>query len=194
MFIEKSSQKGSTIGQIEVICGSMFSGKTEELIRRIRRAELAKQKVMLFKPLIDQRYSRENIVSHDANKWHSVAISHSLDILHQVEEPVVVGIDEAQFFDEDIIEVCKRLANIGCRVIIAGLDMDYLGRPFGPMPALMAIADYVNKLQAVCMQCGSLAHFTHRISKEETLLLTGEKDKYEPLCRNCYNSVNKKNI
>ncbi len=176
-------------GWIEVIVGSMFSGKTEELIRRLRRAQYAKQKVEIFKPLIDTRYSENNVVSHDANSIPSTPVEASGRILLLASEVDVVGIDEAQFFDKGIIDVCEMLANYGTRVIVAGLDMDYLGRPFGPMPALMAKAEYITKVHAICVRCGNLANYSHRLTNNSQLIQLGEKDSYEPLCRKCFNQA-----
>ena len=173
-------------GRVEVICGSMFSGKTEELIRRMRRAEFAHQKVEIFKPSIDVRYSEKDVVSHDARAIPSTPGDCSAGILLLVTDQQVVGIDEAQFFDAGIVDVCNELANRGIRVIVAGLDMDFMGKPFGPMPALCAIADEVSKLHAICVRCGSLAYLSHRIVAGEKQVLLGEKDEYEPLCRHCY--------
>lgn len=178
-------------GWIEVICGSMFSGKTEELIRRIKRAQIAKQKVEIYKPIIDNRYAEEKVVSHDANEIHSTPVSSSEKILQLTKTPDVVCVDEAQFFDSNILNVCNELANKGIRVIVAGLDKDYLGNPFGPMPALMASAEYVTKIHAVCMRCGNLANFSHRKVKDESLIVLGEKNHYEPLCRECFNEAGK---
>ena len=173
-------------GRIEVVCGSMFSGKTEELIRRMKRAEFAKQKVEIFKPSLDTRYSQEDVVSHDQNAIHSTPIDSSGAILLLASDIEVVGIDEAQFFDEGLVEVCNHLANNGVRVIVAGLDMDYKGVPFGPIPALCAIADEVTKVHAICVKCGSLAYVSHRLINNDRRVLLGEKDEYEPLCRECY--------
>ena len=173
-------------GRIEVVCGSMFSGKTEELIRRMKRAKFAKQRVEIFKPAIDTRYSEEDVVSHDNNAIHSTPIDSSASILLLSSEIDVVGIDEAQFFDEGIVSVCNELANRGIRVIIAGLDMDYQGVPFGPMPALCAIADDVTKVHAICVKCGSLAYVSHRLVDNDKRVLLGETQEYEPLCRECY--------
>jgi thymidine kinase len=179
-------------GWIEVVCGSMFSGKTEELIRRLKRAKFAKQKVEIFKPQIDTRYSEEEVVSHDANSIHSTPVSSSGNIFLLSSDVDVIGIDEAQFFDMGLPEVCKKLADQGVRVIVAGLDMDYRGVPFGPMPHLLAAAEYVTKVHAICMSCGDLAQYTHRKSESEKLVLLGEMDIYEPLCRTCYNKATKK--
>lgn len=167
----------------------MFSGKTEELIRRLKRAKFAKQRVEIFKPAMDVRYSEENVVSHDSNSIASTPIDSSASILLFTSEIDVVGIDEAQFFDEGLVNVCNQLANNGIRVIIAGLDMDYKGVPFGPIPALCAIADEVTKVHAICVKCGQLAYVSHRIVKNDKRVLLGEKDEYEPLCRECYNKA-----
>lgn len=173
-------------GRIEVICGSMFSGKTEELIRRLKRAKFAKQRVEIFKPSIDTRYSEEDVVSHDQNAIRSTPIDSSGNILLLASNIDVVGIDEAQFLDEGLTEVCNRLANNGVRVIIAGLDMDFKGVPFGPIPALCAIADEVTKVHAICVKCGALANISHRLVANEHRVLLGEQEEYEPLCRDCY--------
>ena len=173
-------------GRIEVVCGSMFSGKTEELIRRMRRAQFAKQWVEIFKPAIDVRYSQEDVVSHDQKHIQSTPIDSSASILLLAEDIEVVGIDEAQFFDDGIVDVCNQLANRGVRVIVAGLDMDYQGVPFGPMPALCAIADDVTKVHAICVKCGSLAYVSHRKVQNDRRVLLGETQEYEPLCRECY--------
>ena len=172
-------------GRIEVVCGSMFSGKTEELIRRMRRAQFAKQRVEIFKPAIDVRYSQEDVVSHDQKHIQSTPIDSSASILLLAEDIEVVGIDEAQFFDNGIVDVCNQLANRGVRVIVAGLDMDYQGVPFGPMPALCAIADDVTKVHAICVKCGSLAYVSHRKVQNDRRVLLGETQEYEPLCREC---------
>ena len=173
-------------GRIEVVCGSMFSGKTEELIRRMKRAKVAKQKVEIFKPSLDTRYSEEDVVSHDKNTIRSTPIDSSGAILLLASDIDVVGIDEAQFFDDGLVEVCNQLANNGIRVIVAGLDMDYKGIPFGPIPALCAIADEVTKVHAICVKCGALAYVSHRLIHNDKRVLLGEKDEYEPLCRECY--------
>ena len=173
-------------GRIEVVCGSMFSGKTEELIRRMKRAKFAKQKVEIFKPSLDTRYSEEDVVSHDKNTIRSTPIDSSGAILLLASDIDVVGIDEAQFFDDGLVEVCNQLANNGVRVIVAGLDMDYKGIPFGPIPALCAIADEVTKVHAICVKCGALAYVSHRLIHNDKRVLLGEKDEYEPLCRECY--------
>ena len=173
-------------GRIEVVCGSMFSGKTEELIRRMRRAQFARQKVEIFKPSIDTRYSEEEVVSHDRNAIPSTPIDASAQILLLATDIDVVGIDEAQFFDEGLVDVCNELANRGVRVIVAGLDMDYKGGPFGPIPSLCAIADEVTKVHAICVRCGALAYVSHRKVSNDRRVLLGETDEYEPLCRECY--------
>lgn len=173
-------------GRIEVICGSMFSGKTEELIRRMRRASFAKQRVEIFKPAIDTRYSEENVVSHDQHTIQSTPVDSSSSILLLSSDADVVGIDEAQFFDDGLVKVCNELANKGVRVIIAGLDMDFQGRPFGPIPGLCAIADEVTKVHAICVKCGALAYISHRLVQNDRRVLLGEKLTYEPLCRDCY--------
>ena len=173
-------------GRIEVVCGSMFSGKTEELIRRRRRAQFARQKVEIFKPAIDVRYSEEDVVSHDQKHIQSTPIDSAGSILLLSSDIDVVGIDEAQFFDDGIVDVCNELANRGVRVIVAGLDMDYKGKPFGPMPALCAIADDVTKVHAICVKCGNLAYVSHRKVESEQRVLLGETTEYEPLCRECY--------
>lgn len=173
-------------GRIEVICGSMFSGKTEELIRRMKRAKIARQRVEIFKPAIDTRYSEEDVVSHDHSSIPSTPVESSGAILLFSEDIDVVGIDEAQFFDAGIVDVCNKLADNGIRVIVAGLDMDFKGKPFGPMPSLMAVADDVLKVHAICVRCGSLAYVSHRIVDVEKRVLLGETGEYEPLCRECY--------
>ena len=173
-------------GRIEVVCGSMFSGKTEELIRRLKRAKFAKQKVEIFKPSIDTRYSDEEVVSHDRHSIPSTPIDSSASILLLSSDIDVVGIDEAQFFDEGLIDVCNELANRGVRIIVAGLDMDFKGKPFGPIPALCAIADEVTKVHAICVKCGALAYVRRRLVSEDRRVLLGEHSEYEPLCRECY--------
>ena len=185
MFLEKSNNPERS-GWVEVICGSMFSGKTEELIRRLKRARIAQQKVEIFKPVIDTRYHEENVVSHDANSIRSTPVESANQILLLANDFDVVGIDEAQFFDDDLTAVCNTLANNGVRVIVAGLDMDYLGKPFGPMPSLMAIAEYVTKVHAICPYCGDLANYTHRTVDKEGQVVLGEAEAYEPLCRKHY--------
>ena len=186
MFIESNLPNSRKRGWIEVIAGSMFSGKTEELIRRLRRAEIARQKVEIFKPSIDVRYSTTDVVSHDENTIRSTAVDNSATILLLAGNVDVVGIDEAQFFDVGLIDVCNKLSDMGVRVIVAGLDMDFRGKPFGPVPGLMASAEYVTKVHAICMRCGNLAHFSHRLSDAEKLVVLGEKGAYEPLCRECF--------
>jgi thymidine kinase len=189
MFLEKSNDNKSRRGWIEVISGSMFSGKTEELIRRLKRARIARQKVEIFKPQVDVRYSEDEVVSHDSNSIRSTPVSSSRNILLMATDVDVVGIDEAQFFDMGLTEVCNQLASQGIRVIVAGLDMDFRGAPFGPMPSLLATAEYVTKVHAICMKCGNLAQYSHRISDSEKLVVLGEKDSYEPLCRECFNET-----
>ncbi len=186
MFLENTVNQSEQFGWIEVICGSMFSGKTEELIRRLKRAKFAKQKVEIFKPEIDVRYDEEMVVSHDANEILSTPVPAAANIRILAAGVDVVGIDEAQFFDDEIVEVCNDLANSGVRVIVAGLDMDFKGNPFGPMPALMATAEYVTKVHAVCTKTGNLAHFSHRKTSNDKLVLLGEKEEYEPLSRAAY--------
>lgn len=185
MFIEPHL-KGDRRGWIEVICGSMFSGKTEELIRRLKRARIANLRVEIFKPTIDTRYDAQNIVSHDDSQILSTPVSSSLNILLLTEDVDVVGIDEAQFFDQNIVDVCEKLAQKGVRVIVAGLDMDFRGKPFGPMPNLLAIADYITKVHAICMQCGNIASYSYRKISNEATVLLGEKNEYEPRCRSCF--------
>ncbi len=188
MFLENANRAG----WIEVVCGSMFSGKTEELIRRLKRAQFAKLRVEIFKPKIDTRYSEEDVVSHDAHAIRCTPVDNSGNILLLTGEVDVVGIDEAQFFDANIVSVCKILADNGVRVIVAGLDMDYLGNPFGPMPQLMAVAEYVTKVHAICVRCGNLANHSHRLSENDKLVMLGELHDYEPICRHCYNELMKK--
>lgn len=185
MFIESAKNPG----WIEVICGSMFSGKTEELIRRMKRAKFANQNVEIFKPKIDIRYSEVEVVSHDSNAILSTPVDSSSSILLLSGDVNVVGIDEAQFFDPGIVDVAQQLASNGIRVIIAGLDTDYLGKPFGPMPALMAVAEYVTKVHAICVRCGDLANHSHRLSDSNKLVELGEKDIYEPICRHCFDKL-----
>ena len=185
MFSENFKKSGS----VEVICGSMFSGKTEELIRRLRRAQFAGQKIAIFKPKVDVRYSEDNVVSHDLKSVPSTAVSSPTEIFLMDSDVRVVGIDEAQFFDDSIIKVVQTLADRGVRVIVAGLDTDYLGKPFGPMPGLMAIAEEVQKVHAICVKCGNLANHSHRLTKDHNLVVLGEKDIYEPLCRDCFNKA-----
>ena len=173
-------------GRIEVVCGSMFSGKTEELIRRMKRAEFAKQRVEIFKPSLDTRYSEVDVVSHDRHSIPSTPVDTSSSILLLSSEIDVVGIDEAQFFDNGLVEVCNELANRGVRVIVAGLDMDFKGVPFGPIPALCAVADEVTKVHAICVRCGALAYVSHRLVNNDKRVMLGEQSEYEPLCRECY--------
>lgn len=192
MFIEPDF-RGDKKGWIEVICGSMFSGKTEELIRRLRRVKIANLKAEIFKPAIDTRYDEVKLVSHDENKIHSTPVHHSKQILELAKNVDVVGIDEAQFFDEDITAVCQQLALNGIRVIVAGLDMDFKGKPFGKMPDLLAIADYITKLHAICVICGNIANISYRKTLNNDQVVLGELDVYEPRCRNCfYKEVNSK--
>lgn len=193
MFLENSINNTGRSGWIEVITGSMFSGKTEELIRRLKRANFANLKVEIFKPVIDTRYSESKVVSHDSNSIVSTQVESASNISLMANNVDVVGIDEAQFFDNGLVEVCTRLADNGIRVIVAGLDMDFMGNPFGPVPALISIAEYVTKVHAICMRCGNLAHYSYRKSDADKIVLLGEKDIYEALCRNCYNNAMKKN-
>lgn len=186
MFLENTVNHSEYSGWIEVICGSMFSGKTEELIRRRNAPGSPASGSEIFKPAIDTRYDEQMVVSHDHNEIVSTPVSHSSEILLRATDVDVVGVDEAQFFDEGIVEVCNTLANSGIRVIVAGLDMDYLGRPFGPMPFLMATAEYVTKVHAVCTRTGNLAHYTHRLTRNDSLVLLGETHDYEPLSRKAY--------
>ena len=176
-------------GRVEVICGSMFSGKTEELIRRMKRAKLSRQKVEIFKPAIDVRYSEEDVVSHEGNAIPSTPVESAASILLMGSDADVLGIDEAQFFDSQIVDVCNELANRGTRIIVAGLDLDFKGKPFGPMPQLCAIADDVTKVHAICVRCGALAYVSHRIVEGDRQVLLGETHEYEPLCRQCYAEV-----
>jgi thymidine kinase len=193
MFLENSINNTGRSGWIEVITGSMFSGKTEELIRRLKRANFANLKVEIFKPVIDTRYSESKVVSHDSNSIVSTQVESASNISLMANNVDVVGIDEAQFFDNGLVEVCNRLADSGIRVIVAGLDMDFRGNPFGPVPDLISIAEYVTKVHAICMRCGNLAHYSYRKSDTDKIVLLGEKDVYEALCRNCYNDAMKKN-
>jgi thymidine kinase len=189
MFLEQFPTEGRQHGWIEVICGSMFSGKTEELIRRLKRVEFAQQKLVLFKPAIDDRYHDENVVSHKGSSFTAIPISDAKDILNVWKKERIVAIDEAQFFDEGLIEVCNELARQGVRVIIAGLDMDYLGKPFGPMPQLLCSAEYITKVHAICVSCGNLAQYSHRTTNVEGQVLVGAVETYQPLCRSCYNKI-----
>jgi len=186
MFLEQFNQENTQHGWIEVICGSMFSGKTEDLIRRLRRAAFAKQSIVLFKPIIDDRYATEAVVSHQGQSWLAKRVVSAREILENWQGEQIVAIDEAQFFDTDIIPICNELASKGARVIVAGLDMDYKGLPFGPMPPLMAIAEFVTKVHAVCVSCGQLAQFSHRTVAQTEQVLVGAVEKYQPLCRACY--------
>lgn len=192
MFLEKGNNTSQKRGWIEVVCGSMFSGKTEELIRRINRARIAKQRVEIFKPKVDTRYDEEDVVSHNKNAIQSTPVDSPRNILLLANDIDVVGVDEAQFFDEGLVEVCNQLANRGIRVIVAGLDMDFAGKPFGPIPKLLATAEYVTKVHAICVKCGDLAHYSHRLTDAENLVLLGELDEYEPLCRGCYTNATSK--
>ncbi|HHW59535.1 MAG: thymidine kinase [Bacteroidales bacterium] len=185
MFLESKKEKNKA-GWIEVIVGSMFSGKTEELIRRLRRAQIANLKVEIYKPAIDKRYNEQQIVSHNSMSLLSTPVDNSQSILLLSSEAEVVGIDEAQFFDDELVDVCNILANKGIRVIVAGLDMNFKGSPFGPMPKLLAIAEYITKVHAICVRCGDIAQYSFRKNANENLVLIGEKDLYEPLCRACY--------
>ncbi len=186
MFLENTVNHKEQFGWIEVICGSMFSGKTEELIRRLKRAQFARQKVEIFKPTVDVRYNEDMVVSHDANEIRSTPVPAAANIPILADGCDVVGIDEAQFFDDEIVRVCNDLANKGVRVIVAGLDMDFKGNPFGPMPNLMATAEYVTKVHAVCTRTGNLAQYSYRKGKSDNLVLLGEVDEYEPLSRAAY--------
>lgn len=185
MFIEVNSANQKT-GWVEVICGSMFSGKTEELIRRLRRAQIANQQIQIFKPKLDIRYSESNIVSHDKNSLNSRPVEHSKEILQHIEGIEVVGVDEVQFFDQGIVEIIRTMANQGIRVVAAGLDMDFRGNPFGPMPALLAMAEFVTKVHAICQVCGSLANYSYRLTPDDATVVIGEKEAYEPRCRTCF--------
>ncbi len=189
MFLEPFF-KGQRSGWIEVVCGSMFSGKTEELLRRVKRARFANQSVVLFKPAKDIRYSEEDIVSHDDNAMRSIVVKNALEIKRLINGEEVVGIDEAQFFDQNLVSVCQDLALEGKRVIIAGLDMDFQGVPFGPMPDLLAVAEYITKVHAICPHCGNLATHSYRLTEDQSQVLLGAKDAYEPRCRKCYSMGN----
>jgi thymidine kinase len=186
-MLTEPNHKNPASGWIEVVCGSMFSGKTEELIRRLKRARIANLSVGIFKPSLDVRYDAAKIVSHDENTIESIPLTQASHILNHAKAYEVIGIDEAQFFDEKIVDVCDQLANNGKRVIVAGLDMDYIGEPFGPMPKLLSIANYVTKLHAICMKCGSIASYSYRIIDNTDQVVLGEKDHYEARCRNCFN-------
>ncbi len=189
MFLEPHF-KGQRSGWIEVVCGAMFSGKTEELIRRLKRATFAHQKVVIFKPSIDIRYADTEVVSHDKNALLAIPVDHSSEILKQVGEATVVGVDEAQFFDDGLVEVCQQLALDGKRIVVAGLDMDFLGKPFGPIPSLLAVAEYITKVHPICVHCGNLATHSYRLTAEKSKVLLGEKDSYEPRCRKCFSMGN----
>jgi len=191
MFLENTSLNKQKKGWIEVICGSMFSGKTEELIRRLKRAEIARLRVEIFKPVVDNRYSEEDVVSHDENNIRCTSVNSSGNILLLSADTDVVGIDEAQFFDMGLVEVCNSLANSGVRVIVAGLDMNFKGEPFGPIPNLMATAEYVTKVHAICVRCGDLAHNSYRFKDSKKLVEIGASDSYEAVCRDCYNNLKK---
>ena len=183
MFLERSMSHADGVGWIEVICGSMFSGKTEELLRRIKRAKIAKQKIKIFKPKKDVRYDKKKVISHDQNSIKSKPVSNPVKIIKLSEKFEVIGIDEAQFFDDSLVDVCNELANLGKRVIVSGLDMDYKGKPFGPIPNLLAIAEYVTKVHAVCSKSGKMASYTHRIVDSDDLILLGDTKKYQALSR-----------
>ena len=189
MFLENKITKEQKAGWIEVVCGSMFSGKTEELIRRLKRAQFAKQKVEIFKPAVDTRYDEVEVVSHDSNAIQSTPVPSSNNILILADDVEVVGIDEAQFFDDNLPNVCNQLANQGVRVIVAGLDMDFQGKPFGPMPHLMAIAEYVTKVHAICVRTGKLAQYSYRFTESDKLVELGATDSYMPLSREAYNEA-----
>ncbi|MES2798684.1 MAG: thymidine kinase [Bacteroidota bacterium] len=189
MFYDQLPSESRMTGWVEVVCGSMFSGKTEELIRRLKRAQFANQRLLLFKPAIDTRYSDENVISHQGNSFEAIPVANAKEILQIWKNERVVAIDEAQFFDDAVVEVSNFLAEKGVRVIIAGLDMDYKGNPFGPMPQLLAIAEYVTKVHAICVSCGNLAQFSYRFSEEKDQVLLGAVEKYKPLCRACYNKI-----
>lgn len=191
MFLEQNPKNNPGKGWIEVICGSMFSGKTEELIRRLNRVEITNQAYLLFKPEKDKRYSEFEIVSHSGLRKKAISIKLSNEVNEHINREQIIAFDEAQFFDEGLIDLVIQLADSGKRVLIAGLDMDFKGRPFGPMPQIMAAAEYVTKVHAICKNCGHLAQFSHRKSKDEDLVVLGEKDKYEPLCRSCFNERKK---
>ncbi len=186
MFLENTTKQPRGGGWIEVICGSMFSGKTEELIRRLNRAKIARQRVEIFKPAVDVRYDEVNVVSHNETAIQSTPVQAASQIILFANDVDVVGIDEAQFFDNELAAVCNILANDGIRVIIAGLDMDFLGQPFGPIPSIMSTAEYVTKVHAICIECGNLAQYSHRLVEDDSLVLLGETDRYVPLCRKCF--------
>ncbi len=188
MFLESQIDNPAQKGSVEVICGSMFSGKTEELLRRLKRAEFAKLKIAVFKPNVDIRYDKEKVVSHDSNTIVSKAITSPKEILNLVADVKVVAIDEAQFFNDELLDVCNTLANKGKRVIVAGLDMDFLGKPFGVMPNLLAIAEHITKVHAICIDCGGIANNSYRLTKNQELVQLGQKDEYKPLCRQCFST------
>lgn len=190
IYLENIVNEIARRGSIEVICGSMFSGKTEELLRRLRRAKIAKQKIQIFKPTIDIRYSEADVISHDKNSISSTIVQHANNIFEFVSDAQVVAIDEAQFFDMELVSVCQKLADQGIRVIVAGLDMDYKRNPFGPVPHLCAIADDVKKMHAICIECGRLANYSFRMSNNDKQIMLGELGEYKPLCRSCYNQSN----
>lgn len=189
MFLEQFPENGVQRGWIEVVCGSMFSGKTEELIRRLKRAEFASQKILLVKPKIDDRYHKKNVVSHQGTSFEAVTVQNAAEILDIWKKEKIVAIDEAQFFDDGLVDICNQLAKKGVRVIIAGLDMDFKGVPFGPMPHLLCIAEYVTKVHAICVSCGNLAQFSHRTVEDKEQVLVGAVEQYKPLCRTCYNKI-----
>ena len=189
MFLEQFPENGRKMGWIEVICGSMFSGKTEELIRRVKRAEFANQNILLFKPKIDNRYSEEQVVSHKGSNFKAVVIESSSDIRSHIAGENVVAVDEAQFFDEGIVAICNQLADEGIRVIVAGLDMDFQGKPFGPMSQFLAVAEYITKVHAICVDCGGLAQNSYRTVSGNEQVMVGAVEKYKPLCRGCYNKT-----
>lgn len=189
MFLEHFPDEGRISGWIEVICGSMFSGKTEELIRRLRRAEFAQQAILLVKPKLDDRYHEENVVSHKGSSFNAITVDQPEEILIAWKKQKVVAIDEAQFFTDDLVDVCNKLAEKGVRVILAGLDMDFKGVPFGPIPKLLAVAEYVTKVHAICVSCGNLAQFSHRTVEGDDQVLVGAVEHYKPLCRSCYNKI-----
>ena len=186
MFLESQINYPMQKGSIEVICGSMFSGKTEELLRRLKRAQFAKLNIAVFKPQVDKRYDTQKVVSHDENTIQAIAVESTKDILRLVNEAQIVAIDEAQFFDSELITVCNKLANSGIRVIIAGLDMDFLGKPFGIMPELLAIAEHITKVHAICIDCSTIANHSFRMTDDKNQIQIGEKEEYKPLCRKCF--------
>ena len=188
MFLESQIDHHTQKGSVEVICGSMFSGKTEELLRRLKRAKFAKLKTAVFKPHVDVRYDNEDIVSHDSHKILSTPVSSASEILSLVNDEKVIGIDEAQFFNEELVSVSNTLAQEGRRVIIAGLDMDFLGNPFGVIPQLLAIAEHITKVHAICIDCGGIGNYSFRLTKNKELVQLGQKNEYKPLCRQCFNN------